>query len=61
MSELIRLLLHLVLAHAYNPDETGKVYRHHANLFWASVRGERSDGHPNYRAPSPTSRIRRAL
>jgi hypothetical protein len=29
------------------------VYRYHASFFWAAVRGERSEGHPNYRAPLP--------
>jgi hypothetical protein len=41
MSELIRLLLSLVMAVAYNPEDTGDVYRHHAKFFWAGVRGER--------------------
>jgi hypothetical protein len=50
MSELISLLLSLVLALAYDPKDAGEVYRHHAKLFWAGVRGERTEGHPNYRA-----------
>jgi hypothetical protein len=54
MSELIRLLLSLVMAVAYNPEDTGHVYRHHAKFFWAGVRGERTEGHPSYRAPSVT-------
>jgi hypothetical protein len=40
----------LFLATAYDPNETGGVYRHHAELFWAGVKGERTEGHPNYRA-----------
>ena len=51
MSELIRRLLSLVMAIAYNPEQTGKVYRHHAKFFWAGVRGEWTEGHPSYRAP----------
>jgi hypothetical protein len=51
MSELIRLLLHLVMAVAYNPEDAGRVYRHHAKFFWDGVRGERTEGHPSYRAP----------
>lgn len=54
MSELIGLLLSLVIAMAYNPADTGHVYCHHANFFWASVCGERTEGHPNYRTPSVT-------
>jgi hypothetical protein len=54
MSELIRLLLSLVMAVAYNPEDTRDVYRHHAKFFWAGVRGERTEGHPSYRAPSVT-------
>jgi hypothetical protein len=45
MSELIRLLLSLVMAVAYNPEDTGHVYRHHAKFFWDGVRGERTEGH----------------
>jgi len=52
MSELIRLLLSLVMAVAYNPEDTGDVYRHHAKFFWDGVRGEQTEGHPSYRAPS---------
>jgi hypothetical protein len=52
MSRLIRLLLSLVIGLAYDPEDTGHVYRHHATFFWASVRGERTEGHPNYRAPA---------
>jgi len=52
MSNLISLLLSLVKAVAYNPEDTGRVYRHHARFFWAGARGERTEGHPDYRAPS---------
>jgi hypothetical protein len=51
MSEIIRLLLSLVLGNAYNPKDTGGVYHYYSEFFWASVRGERTEGHPNYRAP----------
>jgi hypothetical protein len=51
MSKLISLLLHLVERTAYDPAETAKVFALHAKYFWASVRGERTEGHPNYRAP----------
>lgn len=49
-SEIVRLLLSAVNAVAYDPAETGEVFRHHAAHFWASVRGEKTEGHPNYRA-----------
>jgi len=53
MSKLISLLLGL-MGIAYDPEETGEVYRHYAKFFWASVRGERTEGHPNYRTPCAT-------
>ena len=46
---LMTLLLSLVLAKAFDLNEAGSVYRHHAKFFWASARGERTKGHPNYR------------
>lgn len=49
--ELVRLLLSLILATAFDLSEAADVYRHHAKFFWASARGERTQGHPNYRAP----------
>jgi AbiU2 len=51
-SKLIRILLILVNAHAYNPDETAGVFRQYAGHFWAGMRGEQTEGHPNYR-PRP--------
>jgi hypothetical protein len=58
MSELIRLLLSLVMAEAYNPADTGGVFGHHAKFFWAGVRGERTEGHPSYREPRNGSQSR---
>jgi hypothetical protein len=52
MSELISLLLTVAMAVSYDPKEHGLVYQHHAKFFWAGVRGERAEGHPNYRPPS---------
>jgi hypothetical protein len=50
--EIVRLLLSLVLATAFDVKEDAtSVYGHHANYFWAGVRGERTEGHPNYLAP----------
>ena len=46
ISTLIRLLLTLVMAVAYDPKEAAEVYRHYATLFWAGVRGERTEGPP---------------
>jgi len=51
ISKLISLLLSLVMANAYDPDDTAEVYRFHGKFFWAAVRGERTEGHPNFRAP----------
>jgi hypothetical protein len=49
--ELVRLLLTLVLARAFDLSEAADVYSHHAKYFWINARGERTPGHPNYRAP----------
>lgn len=49
MSELIQALMHLALATAYNPNDSMGVYQHYATFFWASVRGEKTEGHPLYR------------
>ena len=49
-SEIVRLLLSVVNAVAYDPAVTGEVFRIYAAHFWAGVRGERTEGHPNYRA-----------
>jgi AbiU2 len=48
-SKLIHILLSLVNAMAYDPEDTAKVYRHYASHFWAGARGEQTEGHPNYR------------
>jgi hypothetical protein len=50
-SKIIGLLLSLVSGVGYDPKETGEVFRHHASFFWAAVRGEGTEGHPNYRPP----------
>jgi hypothetical protein len=51
MSMLIRLLLHVVEKTANDPEQTAEVYAHCATFFWASVCGERTKGHPQYRSP----------
>lgn len=51
MSELIKLLLSVVLRTSYNTADTAGVFQHYAKFFWASVRGERTEGHPTYRPP----------
>jgi hypothetical protein len=54
MAKLIRRLLIAVVQVSYNPDESAEIARRNAGLFWASVRGERTEGHPNYRPmPNP--------
>lgn len=50
-SKIISLVLSLVSGIGYDPQETGEVFRHHASFFWAAVRGEKTEGHPNYRPP----------
>jgi hypothetical protein len=48
-AKLIQLLLHIVSGIGYDPNDTAEVYGLHAKLFWAGVRGERTEGHPNFR------------
>lgn len=52
-AKLIQLLMHLVFATAYDPLETGGVYKTYAEYFWAGARGEKTEGHPNFRPPPP--------
>jgi len=47
--EIMKQLESLVLATSFDLNQAADVYRHHAQFFWASVRGERTEGHPNYR------------
>jgi hypothetical protein len=49
--EIIRLLLSLVQGLAFDLSEATDVYKHHAKYFWASARGERTEGHPDYHPP----------
>jgi hypothetical protein len=58
MSRLIRLLRGSVEDTDYNPEETAKLRRRHAALFWAGVRGERTEGHPDYEPPRLAPRHR---
>ena len=51
MAKLIRLLKGAVERTSYNPDDTAQIYAEDAALFWAGVKGERTEGHPNYRQP----------
>jgi AbiU2 len=52
-SKLIRLLLSVVEAVAYDPEDAAGVYRFYAKHFWAGVCGEQTEGHPNYRTHLP--------
>jgi hypothetical protein len=56
MAKLIRLLLAVVHQTDYRPDDTAKIHAKNAAYLWASVRGERTEGHPNYQAPPNRSR-----
>lgn len=51
MLNLIRLLRGAVENVDYRPEETARIRRRHAELFWADVRGERTLGHPDYVEP----------
>jgi len=51
--EIIRLLISIVLARAFDLNEAADVYRTYAGYFWAAARGEVTEGHPRYRPPHP--------
>ena len=46
---IIRELLHLANAEAYDPLDAAEVFQRYAGEFWAGVRGERTEGHPHFR------------
>ena len=48
---IVSKLLSLVNGNAYSYIDVGHVYAHYAKRFWASVRGENTEGHPDYRPP----------
>ncbi len=54
-AKIIRTLLSLVTATAYDPLETAKIYERYAAAFWAAARGERTEGHPHFRMQPPIS------
>ncbi|KJZ41721.1 hypothetical protein [Pseudomonas fluorescens] len=49
--EIMRLVCSLVQGLAFDLSEATDVYKHHAKYFWASARGERTEGHPDYHPP----------
>jgi hypothetical protein len=53
-SELVSLLLSVISGVGYDPQQNAEVYQHYSKFFWTAVRGERTEGHPNYRAPRST-------
>lgn len=51
--EIVRLMLSVFLATTFDiAEDGGKVYRHHADFFWAAACGECTEGHPRYRRPA---------
>jgi AbiU2 len=52
-AKLVQVLSTLVNAMAYDPEQSVEVYRHYAKFFWAAARGERTEGHPDYRPRLP--------
>jgi hypothetical protein len=52
---VVQFLKSFALATAYDPKEGADVYGYYARFFWASVRGEHTEGHPNYRPPPGNS------
>ncbi len=49
--KLLHLLLRVVAGVHYDPEDSAKIHRRYATLFWAGVCGERTEGHPNYKKP----------
>lgn len=48
MYELIRLVNAVAHGADYRPEETSAMHLRHATFFWRGVRGERTEGHPDY-------------
>jgi len=48
-AKIIQELLSLANATAYDPLDLAEVYKRYAADFWAGVRGEKTEGHPNFR------------
>lgn len=48
MARLIRLLFLAVNNTDYDPEDAARIHARHAALFWAGVKGERTEGHPSY-------------
>jgi AbiU2 len=51
MKRLVHALRIAVEGVDYRPNETAKLRAKHAALFWNGVRGEKTEGHPDYKAP----------
>ena len=54
-ASIVQELLSLANGMAYDPLETAKIYERYAAEFWAATRGEKTEGHPNFRPPLPKS------
>ena len=52
-SKIVRLLLSVVSATAYDSNQTADVFGFYADNFWAGVCGEANEGHPNFRQNQP--------
>lgn len=50
-SQLITLLSHVVERTGYAPQDFADVYAAYTAYFWAGVRSEQKEGHPNYKPP----------
>ncbi|GLQ50049.1 hypothetical protein ACFFJT_06760 [Dyella flava] len=48
--EIVSLLMHLVKGVACDMGDTISIYAMYARYFWASARGERTEGHPQYKS-----------
>lgn len=51
---MVELMQSIALSTHYDLADTGKVYAYHSKLFWLAARGERTEGHPEYKPPSRT-------
>jgi hypothetical protein len=51
-AEIIDQLMSIINATAITVLDSAGVQEGYARRFWASVRGERTEGHPDYRPPA---------
>lgn len=48
-AKIIQIVMSVALRTAHDPLESCSIFKHYASFFWGGVRGERVEGHPQFR------------